>query len=115
MGKQFPGLRLRDANERELPEGEFLAEVEKWRTELNALTARFAEANLSSSAGGEDPSGGGGGGGPPKFERPSERRKRLDQERRGGAGDESPPGGDDAFANFGGRTRRSGSGSGGVF
>lgn len=116
-------LKLREANEMELPEEEFRVAAEAKREELNGLVKEFTELNMKefearqakkesdrhSSRG--DPNGGRGGG--RNFERPSERRRRLEREREGdgygGHGghydyDERPQ--DDAFASFGGTGRR---------
>ena len=111
-------IKLREANEMELPEETYRVKYDEKKKELNGIVEKFSKMNLEKKKSRGSAGEGGDSGATGQrlhYERPSERRKRLDQERRGGAGDESPPGGDDAFANFGGRTRRSGSGSGGVF
>ena len=113
-------LKLREANEMELPEEEFRVAAEAKREELNGLVKEFTELNMKefearqekkesdrpSSGGGPN----GGRGGRRNFERPSERRRRLEREREGdGYGgnydyDDRPQ--DDAFASFGGTGRR---------
>lgn len=121
-------LKLREANEMELPEEDYREAAEAKRTELNDLVKGFHDINLKERTSKDDErrperghGGGGGGGGdaPRKFERPSERRRRLEQEREGGGGghhrggyDEG--GGEDPYSSFGGnRSHGGGRGGGG--
>ncbi|KAL7532086.1 hypothetical protein ACHAWF_004008 [Thalassiosira exigua] len=128
-------LKLREANEMELPEEDFRIAAEEKREELNVLVKGFNEMNLKERAEGDqarkERDGGRGGGGhgaaggagspQRKFERPSERRRRLEQERGEGGGggrygdyDNDREGGqDDNYASFGSNRRGGGGGGGG--
>jgi len=119
--------KLREANEMELPEETYRVACEQKKKELNDLMAKFTELNVKKKKekgdGAPGAGGGGGGEGRPRsdsssggqrhhYERPSERRRRLEEERGGGyQNNDYDDGGDDPFKSFGGRSRRSGSGS----
>jgi len=124
-------IKLREANEMELPEETYRVKYDEKKKELNGIVEKFSKMNLEKKKSRGSAGEGGDSGATGQrlhYERPSERRKRLDEERgggsdggsyrRGGGGgyydnDNEEDGGDDAFKSFGGRTRRSGRGDGG--
>jgi len=126
-------IKLREANEMELPEETYRVKYEEKKKELVDIMEKFSKMNLEKKKG-QDSAGEGGDSGATgqrrHYERPSERRKRLDEERggggdgggggsyrRGGGGgyndNDSDDGGDDPFKSFGGRSKRSGRGGDG--
>ncbi|GMH71669.1 hypothetical protein TrLO_g15417 [Triparma laevis f. longispina] len=121
---------LREANEKELPEGDKRSKMEAKKTELADLLAKFAEVNLKKTKETEAEIQEKLKEGKPRFERPSERRRRQEEERlakEGGGGGGSPGrgnrdrsdsggggygGGGGGYSSGGGRRQNNGGGSG---
>eukprot|EP00816_Leptocylindrus_hargravesii_P003936 CAMPEP_0196825852 /NCGR_PEP_ID=MMETSP1362-20130617/93297_1 /TAXON_ID=163516 /ORGANISM="Leptocylindrus danicus, Strain CCMP1856" /LENGTH=214 /DNA_ID=CAMNT_0042206351 /DNA_START=618 /DNA_END=1262 /DNA_ORIENTATION=+ len=105
--------KLREANEKELPEEAHRVVVEAKRNELNALVKKFTRENeqkqqmkSSTTTVAKQEKRDDGHNNRPKFERVSERRRRMELERANASSSTAGTNRDDVFSSFGGYKAR---------